>query len=493
MASKRKYYNNGEVNLMINIGDPIPEGFVPGMVPRTKEKNDEITKKRHQTNLERYGVEAPLQSAEIREKTKRTNLQRYGVENPLQTEEARELLIQGSLEKYGTMYPSQSEEIKEQIRQTNLERYGVDNPSKSDEIKEKIKQVNLERYGVEFPIQLDEFKDKVRQTNKEKFGVEIPLRSAEAREKAKQTNFERYGVPWTCMRPEARIGSNNSEPNRRFTKLLENYNVSYERESHIGVYSYDFKVGNIFVEINPSWTHNTLWSPFGDHSPRVDKDYHKKKSLLAEGEGFHCIHIFDWDDEDKIIRLLLSRERVYARKCELHEVSEIECNRFLIESHLQGTCKGQSVRLGLYYEGELISLMTFGKPRYNKNYEYELLRYSASKLVVGGSERLFRYFIQEYHPLSIISYCDRSKFKGEVYSRLGFILKAQGAPSKHWYSPKDMKHFTDNLVRQRGVDQLLGTSYGKGTSNEELLIEHGFVPIFDCGQDTYVYTKKDSV
>ena len=47
------------------------------------------------------------------------------------------------------------------------------------------------------------------------------------------------------------------------------------------------------------------------------------------------------------------------------------------------------------------------------------------------------------------------------------------------------KHFTDNLVRQRGIDQLLGTNYGKGTSNEELLRENGFVEIYDAGQSTF--------
>lgn len=30
--------------------------------------------------------------------------------------------------------------------------------------------------------------------------------------------------------------------------------------------------------------------------------------------------------------------------------------------------------------------MTFGKPRYNKNYEYELLRYCSNYSVIGGVE-----------------------------------------------------------------------------------------------------------
>ena len=133
--------------------------------------------------------------------------------------------------------------------------------------------------------------------------------------------------------------------------------------------------------------------------------------------------------------------------------------------------------------------MTFGKSRYNKKYQYELLRYCSSKSVVGGAKKLFKYFIDNYNPDNIISYCDRAKFNGNVYTTLGFKLLNFGSPSCHWYEPKSQKHFTDNLVRQRGFDQLMNANYGKGTSNEELLIQHGFVPIYDCGQDTYVWFK----
>ena len=66
------------------------------------------------TNLERYGVESPLQNKEIMEKVKSTNLERYGVESPLQ-----------------------NEEIMEKVKATNLERYGVEHVLQNPEIMEK--------------------------------------------------------------------------------------------------------------------------------------------------------------------------------------------------------------------------------------------------------------------------------------------------------------------------------------------------------------------
>lgn len=133
--------------------------------------------------------------------------------------------------------------------------------------------------------------------------------------------------------------------------------------------------------------------------------------------------------------------------------------------------------------------MTFGKPRYNKNYEYELLRLCTKSTysVVGGAEKLFKYFKVHYTPKSIVSYCDNSKFTGNIYYKLGFTLKSYGKPSKHWYNIKTHVHITDNLLRQRGYDQLFGTNYGKGTSNEQLMLDNGFVEIYDCGQSTFTY------
>ena len=51
---------------------------------------------------------------------------------------------------------------------------------------------------------------------------------------------------------------------------------------------------------------------------------------------------------------------------------------------------------------------------------------------------------------------------------------------------KTKQHITDNLLRARGFDQLFNTNFGKGTSNDELMLQAGFVTVYDCGQATYV-------
>ena len=85
----------------------------------------------------------------------------------------------------------------------------------------------------------------------------------------------------------------------------------------------------------------------------------------------------------------------------------------------------------------------------------------------------------------MISYCDVSKFTGNVYRAIGMRLKSITHPNKIW--SKGDKKITQNLLNQRGYDQLFKANYGKGTSNEQLMLEHGWLPIFDCGQAVYVY------
>ena len=247
----------------------------------------------------------------------------------------------------------------------------------------------------------------------------------------------------------------------------------------------------ILVELDPTITHN---STFGYKSREpLSKTHHREKTEAAAKQGMHCIHIFDWDDQEKIVSFFKKKISIYARKCKIKEIEDTEeYQAFINENHFQGYCKGNKIIVGLYYNDELVEIMSFGKPRYNKKYEYELLRLCTSMKykVIGGASRIFEYFKNKYSPKSIISYCDMSKFSGDVYLELGFTLYRKNQPSKHWYNITTGQHITDNLLRQRGFDQLFDADYGKGTSNEELMISNGFLEVYDCGQATYIWKKE---
>lgn len=391
-------------------------------------------------------------------------------------------VAENNLKKYGVRNISSLDEVKIKKGQTTQKHYGVDNYSKTDEFKEVLKQTMLDRYGVDSPMKVPEFAAKCGAK------VKAGWDSGSTGEKIRNTLLERYGVENSLQLPQCIISGGISKPEQLVMDKLDSLNIEYEREFHIKKYRYDFRVGNILLEINPTSTHNSTWGVFNDNGK--EKDYHYNKSIVARDNRYRCIHIFDWDDVDKVLSLLLPRTTVYGRKCVVKETTQAEANILLSKYHIQGPATKQTVCMGLYYDNELISVMTFGKPRYNKKYQWELIRYVSSCNVLGGSNKIWKHFIDKYNPDSIISYCDFSKFTGHTYEKLGMNYKAVNI-GKHWYDMKNT-HITDNLLRQRGYDQLFNTNYGKGYSNEELMLEHGFVEIYDAGQITYTWNRKSN-
>jgi hypothetical protein len=78
--------------------------------------------------------------------------------------------------------------------------------------------------------------------------------------------------------------------------------------------------------------------------------------------------------------------------------------------------------------------MTFGKSRFNKTYQFELLRFCnrAGTNTVGGAGKLFAAFIKQNCVDSVISYSDKSFNKGFVYKQLGFAYLHSSAPAYHY-------------------------------------------------------------
>ena len=489
-------------------------------------KNREIslTDEQKQLKVERlnsYWKDLTPEQRSIRNKAnaikgKHTKLERYGNENYNNIEQIKQTVQ----EKYGVINTFQLESAKEKARKVTQEKYGV---NKFFENQELYKQISLDRYGTEHPMQNQEIKNKLNNTKflnwgnvnynnqekfertfKQKYGVTRPFHLKKFIDKSKQTKLKRYGNANYNNRQKAlntiynkygkdyydnlfyKMGCNRiSKLNKSFATFIGSTDLEFPLDK----YSYDIKKDNYLVELDPTITHHKndifLYNKFGG----VEKTYHLDKSNTARANGYDCIHIFDWDDWEKISYMLQDKEILYARKLHIKEVDKDECSDFLNKYHIQNNCRGQEVRLGLYDDNKLVQIMTFGKPRYNKNYEWELLRLCSHKdyKIVGGAKRLFTHFITDYKPNSIISYCDYSKFTGDVYKELGFKCLGNSEPSKHW--SKNDKHITDNLLRQRGYDQLFKTNYGKGTSNEQLMLENGWLPIYDCGQLTFVWIK----
>lgn len=450
---KQVWYNNGIVNKKVNIDELPPEGFVRGKI-----------------------IDKAKEAAAL-EKRKKTMLEKYGSENIM--------TVPGKI----------GEEIKQKIRDTNQEKYGSDYGFQSEEVKDKIKKTVQEKYGVENVFQAEAIKEKLTATKVERYGYENTFQDKQIHEKAIKNSTTKAAIKkrqetmlklYNKKAISGTVYKSNSKPNIEFADLLKQYGIQYEKEFYVSPLYYDFIIDNYLIEIDPYATHNSTWGTYGN--PK-DKQYHYLKSKLASNNGYKCIHIFDWDDAEKIINcFLITKPKIQARQCEVKKPTKEETEQFINKYHIQGNAKYE-IAYGLYFENKLVSVMTFGKPRYNKKYEYELIRYCGSASIIGGAEKIFSHFINDYKPKNVISYCDYSKFDGNVYKKLGF-KQINFTIGKHWYNGKTGKHITNNLLLKYGFDGLLGKEYGnfgKGTSNESLMKEHKFVEVYDAGQYTFIW------
>jgi hypothetical protein len=433
------------------------------------------------TVLSNYGVRSPLSAPEVLDKIKHTNIERYGVDNQFKSPLFQEKLKGDRLRVIGVEYPAQSPEIREKMRQTCLDKHGVSNYSKSAQYRAAYRATCLRKYGTEYSTQVPKHNDKRRATLRSHYGVDVPIKCPEIRQKILSTTLKNYGTKYGVLTPNCR---KVSLPELYWGGLFDDNNVVFSREFLTPEYAYDFDVYDVLVEINPWFTHNSTFSPKGD--PK-STDYHQQKMLYANNLGYRVIQVWDWDSPDKVIALLTPKTTIGARKTTLKEITHKEANSFLRQYHLQNGTKKSTCCLGLFFEDTLVEVMTFGKPRYNKKFTYELLRLCSHPdyTIQGGASKLFKHF-SATNKGSIISYCDLSKFSGEIYTKLGFTPQALPAPSKHWYNPETDTHITNNLLLQRGADQLIGTHDGKGTNNEEIMIREGFVEIYDCGQQVFI-------
>lgn len=248
---------------------------------------------------------------------------------------------------------------------------------------------------------------------------------------------------------------------------------------------------NIAIEFNGTYWHSSKFKSI---------DYHVNKTRMCAKQNIRLIQIFEYEwanngKQEQIKKLLKhiickDNNRIYARDTIVKEIKEIDTISFLDANHLQGYRKAK-IAYGMYYENKLIGVMTFSKPRFDHKYQYEIIRlaWDPEYNVVGGAEKLYSCFVREYKPVSVISYCDLSKFSGAVYLRLGFKVDHISKPNYVWVSG----HNTEVLNRYSTMKRdLIAKGFGDNSMTEDQIMENrGYLKIYDCGNA--VFTWGDSI
>jgi hypothetical protein len=236
---------------------------------------------------------------------------------------------------------------------------------------------------------------------------------------------------------------------------------------------------------------------------KKDKYYHQHKTIVCAQKGIQLIHIFEYEwcnieKQERIkkyIKSILNTEKtqIYARETTVKLIENIEEKKdFLNTYHLQGDTTS-SINIGCYYKDELIGVLTLGKPRFNNNYEYEIIRYcwKPDIVVTGGLEKMFSYFLKYYNPTSIITYSDISKFTGNCYIKIGFKpvqSKPITEPNYVWVEPHNNDVLTRyQTMKQKLINEGLGT---KEQTEDEIMENLNFLKVYDSGNIKLEWTRE---
>ena len=286
-----------------------------------------------------------------------------------------------------------------------------------------------------------------------------------------------------CTKCSSSVSNQELEINEYLKSL--NLETITSSKSIIPPYQIDIYIPShkLAIEFNGLYWHSEL---------HKDNNYHIDKTKACESNGIQLIHIFEdeWLDKQNIVKsrlknlLGLTENRIYARKCEVKEVPYKNKVKFLNENHIQGDTVSKT-NIGLYYNDELISIMTFGNSRLimngNKN-DIELLRF-CSKLdtnVIGSFSKLLKHFIKNNNGKNIISYADKRWSQGSVYEKNGFDIISESKPNYWYVIGKARKHrfnFRKDVLVREGFDSKL--------TEHQIMLNRGIYRIYDCGTIKY--------
>lgn len=514
------------------------------------EYRTEVREKITATNLEKYGSECVWGNKEIRQKCNDTYYAKTGHRQPLDDPAVRNKIRSTNQQKYGVDAPLQNKDILHKSEQTNLDRYGYINPMQNINIQRKAQATCLERYGNTCYLQSDIGRMQTASAMESRYNKHWYSQTADWKymrmtDPAKLSNLvefdtdpKSYILSHFDVKPTLRelsdsIGTGTEAASLRVNRAnctdlvayvysyMENevYNAIHsihpeivvERNTHKVITPQELDIFlpeyNIGIECNPTSTHNSSINTFDSSASPTAPGYHLMKTEKCEDRGIFLFHIFgsEWTYSRDIIismlRNLLGKcdRKIYARNCEIREVAWSEAEKFLNMNHRQGSANSP-IRLGLYYENKLVSLMTFGKMRASIGTSskedlsncWELVRFCSelNTVVVGGASKLFKYFIDKYSPEEVRSFSDRAHTRGNLYEKLGFIKVRTSNPGYVWVDLRtDISYHRFCSQKQNIAKFLHDPDVDLSKTERQIMIEHEFVQMYDCGTILWKWVK----
>lgn len=496
--------------------------------------------KRTKTNILKYGGKSPTCSKDVVDKIKKTNLvkygnvsslhgtnqektesiflKKYGKKSPLESDQVKEKIRNTNLERWGNQIPLRSEEVINRMKKTNLEKWGAENVSKNPEILNKIKEKFFNKYG-KYYVQTEDFKIKSEETILKKWGEGGYSKSNFFVQKVIDNRIQNYpnlkiigydnsifkivcnecGCEYkiksdilykrnkskleicTMCNPIGSVFRSSGEI--EICQFLDDVGVKYKcsvRSIIKGEIDIFIEESNLAIEFNGIFWHSEYFK---------NRKYHIDKYKTCLQKGIKLIQIWedDWRLRKEILKSMIlnklgmSPYKIGARKCEIKIIDKSESDSFLESNHIQGKSKS-SINIALVFDGEIVSLMTFGKRRINSKEELELIRFCNKKYynVVGSASKILNYFKLNYGHKRIVSYSDNSFSNGDLYKTLGF--QSSNETINYYWCDGKMKYHRFKFNKKR----LISEGHDRNKTENEIMHDLGYYRIFGAGIKTWV-------
>lgn len=440
---------------------------------------------RHATMISKYGskvsdnvrIKARERIGELNRKSRETIIKKYGVINPIQ--------IDGKLK---------------QRKETNIKKYGTEYYIQSDEYKEII-SINRKKRLQELTdiVQINEIilpqKEKIENFDNALFEVRFNCTICDSNEilnsgtfKWRIKNFNNACTKCTGIEHDSYIQNEIFDYIKNYTSdaIINDKTILFEKNLELDIFIPSKKLA---FEID-----GIYWHSYDKKETWQEKSYHRWKQELCESRGIKLIRILEteWNNynnitKSKIINLINSdlNTKIYARNCQIKELSFSEYKNFFDDNHIQGNVPARHA-IGLIYNNELVFAISFINPRFNKNYEIELLRI-CSKLntnIVGGLSKTFNYIVKKFKPKNILSYSDLRWGNGSSMKNLNFKFSGNTKPNYYWV--KSDKLYSRYQFQKHKLEDRLD-KYDPLLSESENMFNNGYRRLWDCGNAKWVW------
>lgn len=399
-----------------------------------QEHFDSIKRK---TNMEKYGVEFPLQSNSIRNKTIITQKERYGQGVGFQNNNIQLKGQNTLLAKYGNR--SGNAFVVPSIRSLITKDFLIE--------QHHILKLSLSTIAIQTGASLTFLRYKMREYN-----LDIKL-------------FHSSGLETII------------------TNFLDVHNISYNKnDRQLIKYELDIVIPEfkIAIECDGLWYHSERYG--------YDNNRHLLKRQLCEEQSFVLLHFFENDYLKidvlfNIISEYLNLLPIISYENTIFKLITNEQTNQFIEDHYIYSHVVDGINIGSFIGEELVQVLAVVKI---SSGVWEITNFSS---IIGVKnehcfKRIWEFFISTYNPDVVTFKIDNRLFSGNYLLQYGFILDHMLAPIC-WYFQDNKQSILISSEYQRKHIKL----FDDRSECIDSLKEHQYNRIWDCGHEVWKWTK----